>query len=553
MTLALLWHQSPYNDSFVVIPVFSMILNALVAGLTAGFVTQASDDAEYASSMIDMGLRMIGLVSNASISIVTLTFSLTVLSVQVAAQSYSPRLLDDFVRDPVSKIVISTNLGSYAYCFVLNGFLNDHTASSRIPIVSIYLLSLQIAIVLLTFVMFIHVFINGFRIEKILSRASKSSLNAARTLNATTYWRRTTSDNESYQREGGESLRLVADEFPTVPPYAYKVFADVSGYVTSLKFGLLLPMAKDLDVVVKYNHQIGEFVVAGSVLCYVWDGNTVKPTSEGEDGTLPPKLLTLEERVEEKLTSSILPSSESDLFEEDENEVERKLGEFAMRGIVLSKKRDAEVDATLGVQQITDIAVRALSPGVNDPHSAIQCMDALASLMVKLGTMDLDVPCAYDDEGNLRLFAPRRSFSYLASMLDPIRFYGQGDVSVCRRGMRMFGELAAIMTRRRRKRTASVGGEGGGSSGADPSSSEEDRIVPALMTQMEQWMVAGKKNFEEGSPERQSLQDLYDHLTEMIATSKRKRKGKTNCEERDLQDFEITHKDESCRENSDTD
>jgi uncharacterized membrane protein len=48
--------------------------------------------------LLSQGLSMIGLVSNASISIVTLTFSLTVLSIQIAAQSYSPRLLDDFLK-----------------------------------------------------------------------------------------------------------------------------------------------------------------------------------------------------------------------------------------------------------------------------------------------------------------------------------------------------------------------------------------------------------------------------------------------------------------------
>jgi len=161
-SLALLWHQSPYNDSFVVIPLFWMFTNALVAGLTAAFITRTPKDAEEGSAAIDVGIRMLGLVSNASISIVTLTFSLTVLSVQVAAQSYSPRLLDDFVRDPVSKIVISTNLGAYVYCYTLNGFLTDKHLT-QVPFVSIHLLSVHMAIVLVTFVAFIHVFINGFR------------------------------------------------------------------------------------------------------------------------------------------------------------------------------------------------------------------------------------------------------------------------------------------------------------------------------------------------------------------------------------------------------
>jgi len=379
-----------------------------------------------------------------------------------------------------------------------------------------------------------------FRIEKVLSRASKSSINAARTLNETCYWRKLPVDDSSSSEDAdvdnccSESLRAVVEEFPAVPSYAYKVYADESGYVVSLNFGHLLAMAKELDVVVKYNHQIGDFVVAGSILCYLWDAKT----AEKDEGA-PRKL---EDRVQEKLVKPVLARSGSEIFQDNDNAVERRLGEFAMGGIRVSKKRDATIDATLGIQQIVDMAVRALSPGVNDPVSAIQCMDALASLLVKLGSMDLDIPCAYDEEGNLRLFAPRRSFSYLASMLDGIRFYGQGDVSVCRRGMRLFGELAAIMTRRRPRLTVTTVGGSVGVTGV-----QEDRVTPALITQMEQWMVTGKKNFAEGSPELESLQNLYDHLTVMIATARRKRKGRT-VEEHDAQDFEITHKDESCRE-----
>ena len=72
-----------------------MIINALLASLLSEIT---NDDVV----LLDKGLRMMGLVSNASISIVTLTFSLTVLSVQIAAQSYSPRLLDEFLKDPVN-------------------------------------------------------------------------------------------------------------------------------------------------------------------------------------------------------------------------------------------------------------------------------------------------------------------------------------------------------------------------------------------------------------------------------------------------------------------
>jgi hypothetical protein len=82
----------PWRESFVMVPMMSMLFNVILAA-TLSQIT-STDNPE----LLDQGLIMIGLVSNASISIVTLTFSLTVLSIQIAAQSYSPRLLDDFLK-----------------------------------------------------------------------------------------------------------------------------------------------------------------------------------------------------------------------------------------------------------------------------------------------------------------------------------------------------------------------------------------------------------------------------------------------------------------------
>jgi uncharacterized membrane protein len=72
-------------------PLLSMLGNVVLASSLSQITSRENPE------LLEQGLLMISLVSNASISIVTLTFSLTVLSIQIAAQSYSPRLLDDFM------------------------------------------------------------------------------------------------------------------------------------------------------------------------------------------------------------------------------------------------------------------------------------------------------------------------------------------------------------------------------------------------------------------------------------------------------------------------
>ena len=91
--------------------------------------------------LLSQAKQMISLLCSTSISIATLTFSLTVLSIQIAAQTYSPRLLDDFLKDPVSKIAVAVNLGSYSFAFTLTYFVND---SGKAPNVAIQFLSVAL-------------------------------------------------------------------------------------------------------------------------------------------------------------------------------------------------------------------------------------------------------------------------------------------------------------------------------------------------------------------------------------------------------------------------
>lgn len=462
------WMQ---DASFAIIPILYMVINVLLA-CTVSLVTKTEED-----GLIEAALRMNNMVSAAAITIVTLTFSLTVLSLQIASQMYSPRLLDDFLKDPVAVVVISVNLGAYAFCYTLQYFLDDGGSGLQpvdVPYVSIHLLSVHMALILVTFVSFINIFINGFRVEKILSRAAESSLRAAQAFSneaETHYWYKTSAS----------TLMSSCAVVPTPPSDSYKVLADTSGYVDRFQMRNVVHLAEQLDVRVRYCYQIGEFVNEGTILCYIWDAKTKDKYND----------VALDQRVVD-----LVNGDKANKTEPGEHEVERKLGMVAAKGIHISKFRSRDLDLTLGIQQQCDVAVRALSPAVNDPHTAIQSLDTLSGLFTSLGLMELGVPCAPDRHGYVRVFAPRRSFSFLLSLLDTIRSYGASDLEVCRRGLRLFADLATVLMRAKRL----------------------DRVAPAL-AQLKQWMIASRESFAEGSPELQNLQELYDHLLETIYES----------------------------------
>jgi uncharacterized membrane protein len=108
----------------------------------------------------DGARALLGMVAGAAISVVTLTFSLTVLSLQMAASTYSPRILDEFLKDPVQKLTLSTYLGTFAYCFVVLVNVQSEMGQypSFIPIVAVNFLIVHVSTMLLVFVLFFALF-----------------------------------------------------------------------------------------------------------------------------------------------------------------------------------------------------------------------------------------------------------------------------------------------------------------------------------------------------------------------------------------------------------
>jgi hypothetical protein len=125
--------------------------------------------------------------------------------------------------------------------------------------------------------------------------------------------------------------------------------------------------------------------------------------------------------------------------------------------------------------------------------------------------MNLGIPNARDEADNIRACAPRRSFSYQVSMLDSIRRYGGSDLGVCSRGLRLFGDLGTILTRAGRIER-----------------------VPVVLTQLEQWLAVCKAKFARGSPELESLQELYED-SDHVKVEHDEDVGK------DTQDLDMTH------------
>ena len=103
-------------------------------------------------------------------------------------------------------------------------------------------------------------------------------------------------------------------------------------------------------------------------------------------------------------------------------------------------ERTAEQDAAFGVRQLADIAVKALSPAINDPYTAIQAVEHLGAVLGSLAGRPLGSQWLHDGSGVLRVVMPGRALGYYLDMaIGQIRRYGSSEPRVDRALLRVLG------------------------------------------------------------------------------------------------------------------
>jgi uncharacterized membrane protein len=120
------------------------------------------------------------------------------------------------------------------------------------------------------------------------------------------------------------------------------------------------------------------------------------------------------------------------------------------RAVRLGAERTFEQDPKYVIRLLVDIAIKALSPAINDPTTAVQALDQIEDLLLRLGRRRLEIGSFYDAAGEPRLFINFPTWDdFLQLALDEIRFYGAGSIQVMRRMKALVNELIYVLPEQR--------------------------------------------------------------------------------------------------------
>lgn len=168
-----------------------------------------------------------------------------------------------------------------------------------------------------------------------------------------------------------------------------------TGYIESLDGNALLDFAIDNDTVVRMERGVGEFVIEGRPIVSVADS------------------LSLTDEIVDAINSFY----------------------------VVNRQRSVQQDAAFGIRQIADVALKALSPGINDTTTAVMCVEYLAAILVQLANRDIPDSHRIKD-GKLRVIARGASFeSLVAEAFNQIRQNASGNVAVLARQAELLGAI----------------------------------------------------------------------------------------------------------------
>jgi uncharacterized membrane protein len=126
--------------------------------------------------------------------------------------------------------------------------------------------------------------------------------------------------------------------------------------------------------------------------------------------------------------------------------------EEALRpAIALGSERTFEQDPKYAIRLLADIAIKTLSPAINDPTTAVQALDQIEDLLIRLGRRRLEIGAFRDSKGNLRLLMRFPAWEdFLRLAFDEIRLYGATSVQVMRRMKALMNQLISLLPEERR-------------------------------------------------------------------------------------------------------
>jgi len=377
------------------VPTILVLLVVVLFAASFGIDRAASDGSLSLPSWLNHGgadaaRAILTAIAAAVITVVGVVFSITIVALTLASTQFGPRMLRNFIRDAGTQLTLGVFVATFVFSVLALGSVSSAPAPEFVPHFSVSVALALLLVDLGVLIYFIHHVAKSIQITEVIGGIARD---LGRALQTVAY-------------ESAEARRTVAPAVPRAASLAevhdrlavsgIELTATRSGYLQAIDHRRLARIAARHGAVMSIAHRPGHFVVRGRPLAVVW----------------PPAAAP---------------------------EVDRAL----RRAHVVGPSRTLAQDLQFAIDQLVEIAIRALSPAVNDTYTAITCIDWLGDAMCKLVSSGLPDGVYRDDRGEIRVI--ERALTYdrvINRAFDKIRQAGRGMPAVAIRQLENLAKIA---------------------------------------------------------------------------------------------------------------
>jgi uncharacterized membrane protein len=317
-------------------------------------------------------------IATSIMTVVSIVFAILLMTLTLASTQFSPRILVSFIRDRATQWTLGVFLGTFSYCMAALPAARS-LPTAFVPVVTVTGAMLLALVAVGWLIFFIHHISEAISVNHIVDRIARETELVIDEL-------------MPYPRGRLEPLSPA----PPLDPDDTPVLNQRSGYIRFVDIQRLLYLAKSWRILIRVDRGVGQFVPAGVPLLWVSREDRINPVRAAE----------------------------------------------LVSAFDIGPTRTLQQDVEFGVIQIVDIALRAISPAVNDPSTAISCIDQLSCILIRWLSRAPPAPVQFDPPHVPRVVIPWLGLTgMLDTAFEQIRHYAMADLAVSLRLLRAMGDI----------------------------------------------------------------------------------------------------------------
>jgi uncharacterized membrane protein len=386
------WRWEALRTTFWVVPTVLIAVAALLFALTfeidwAAYHHHLTLPWWVRTGSADAGRQVLIAIAAAIITTVGVVFSITILALTLASQQFGPRMMRNFIRDPGNQLTLGIFVGTFVYSVLALGSITSLPGGDFVPHLTITVAEALLLGDLAVLIYFIHHIAKSIQLPEVIAGIARD---LERAIEAE-FPERQRADIESADRSSTVTTELIAK----LSQRGAEVTAKQSGYLQFVGYGQLIEIAETLDAVIRLAHRPGHFIVANRRLATVWPAGAAGQVAAALD-----------------------------------------------KAHVTGPHRTLTQDPVFAIDQLVEIAIRALSPAVNDTFTALTCIDWISAGLSEISARVLEEGVYRGRSGRVRLIEFDPSYGRMVNRaFDKIRQAARGMPAVI---IRLIDALAHV-------------------------------------------------------------------------------------------------------------